>query len=315
MLSLPLPLLLNISTGTVAQGWRTDTYRAITAGASSKIHILTVDYRGYGKSTGSPNEAGLIVDGISLMKYAMETAHIVPERIVIVGQSLGSAVATAVAEHFALQDAVEFRSLILCAAFSDVPTLMSTYAIGGLIPILSPLRPYPFLSQFFAQRIQETWLTFERLANLVRKSKNVNIHLIHATNDYDIPWSHSDTLFHAAANATSAEGLTFKQIDDVKIKADLGQSGRTNFWKTEHEDGGRKIIRQDIVKHGGISHRPRFRPTSAIAHCLKRSQPRCYLPCSGKSSLQCVLQTRSDSIMSSFGCPRLCRAFGFKGEV
>ena len=268
-LPLPFPLLLNKSIGNVAQGWRTDTYRAITAGASSKIHILTVDYRGYGKSTGSPNEAGLIVDGISLVKYAMDIAHITPERIIIVGQSLGSAVATAVAEHFALKDAVEFRSLILCAAFSDVPTLMSTYAIGGLIPILSPLRPYPFLSQFFAQGIQETWLTFERLANLVRKSKNVNIHLIHATNDYDIPWSHSDTLFHAAANATSGEGLTFEQINAVKIKFDLGQSGRTNFWRTVQEDGGRKIIRQDIVKQGGISHRPRFRPTSAIAHFLQ----------------------------------------------
>lgn len=269
MLSLSLPRLLNKSIGTVAQGWRTDTYRAITAGASSKIHILTVDYRGYGKSTGSPNEAGLIIDGISLMKFAMDVAHITPDRIVIVGQSLGSAVATAVAEHFALKDAVEFRSLILCAAFSDVPTLMSTYAIGGLLPILSPLRPYPFLSQFFAQGIQETWLTFERLANLVRKSKNVNIHLIHATNDYDIPWSHSDTLFYAAANATSAEGLTFKQIDAVKLKVNLGQSGRTNFWKAVQDDGGRKIIRQDIVKHGGISSRLKYQPTSAIAHSLQ----------------------------------------------
>ena len=217
---------------------------------------MTVDYRGYGKSTGSPTEAGLITDGTSLIEYAMQRARIPPEKIVIVGQSLGSAVATAVAEHFALKDSIEFRSLILCAAFSDVPTLMSTYAIGGLIPILSPLKPYPFLNQFFAKRIQETWLTFERLANLVRKSKNVNIHLIHATNDYDIPLSHSDTLFYAAANATSAEGLTFKQIDAVKIKTDLGESGRTNLWRTVQEDGGRKIIRQDIVKHGGMSHTP-----------------------------------------------------------
>ena len=183
----------------------------------------------------------------------MEIARVSPERIVIVGQSLGSAVATAAAEHFAVEYAVEFRSLILCAAFSDVPKLMSTYTIGGLIPILSPLKPYPFLSQFFAKRIQETWFTFERLANLVRKSKNVNIHLIHATNDYDIPWSHSDALFHAAANATSSEGLTMKQIDAVKMNVDLGESGWTNIWRTVQEDGGRKIVRQDIVKHGGKS--------------------------------------------------------------
>ena len=179
-----------------------------------------------------------------------------PERIVIIGQSLGTAVATAVAEHFVLEDAVEFRWLILCAAFSDVPTLMSTYTVGGLIPILSPLRPYPFLNEFFAKRIQETWFTSKRLANLVRKSRSVNVHLIHATNDYDIPWTHSNVLFHMAANATSMEGFTPKQIDAVKMHVDFGKSGWTNTWKTVQEDGGRKIIRQDIVKHGGNSRSP-----------------------------------------------------------
>ena len=268
--------------GTVAQGWRTDTYRAITSGASDKIHILTVDYRGYGKSTGSPTEAGLIIDGVSLVKYAMEVARIPPERIVIVGQSLGTAVATAVTEHFVLEDAVEFKCLILCAAFSDVPTLMSTYTIGGLVPILSPLRPYPFLNQFFAKRIQETWFTSKRLANLIRKSRNVNVHLIHATNDYDIPWSHSNVLFHAAANATSVEGLTPKQIDAVKMNVDLGESGWTNIWKAVQEDSGRKIIRQDIVKYGGNSCSPYLlADVTAIAHQFCRSQSCRYLSCGG----------------------------------
>lgn len=186
----------------------------------------------------------------------MKIAHVPPEKIVIVGQSLGSAVAAAVAEHFALEDAIEFKCLILCAAFSDVPTLMSTYTIGGFIPILSPLRPYPFLSQFFAKRIQETWFTFDRLANLVRKSKNIKLNLIHATNDFDIPWSHSNTLFYAAANATSAEGLTLKQMDAVTVHIDSGQSGWTKIWKTVQEDGGRKTIRQDVVKYGGNSQSP-----------------------------------------------------------
>ena len=197
----------------------------------------------------------------------MEVARVPPERIAIVGQSLGAAVATATAEHFALEDAVEFRCLVLCAAFSDVPTLMSTYTLGGLIPILSPLRPYPFLSRFFADRIQETWFNFARLANLVRKSKNVNVHLIHATNDYDIPWSHSDALFHAAANATSVEGLTVKQIDAVKINIDLRDSGWSNLWKSVQEDGGRKTIRQDIVNYGGNS-QPRI-----IDQCNYKSSP------------------------------------------
>lgn len=247
--------------GTVAQGWRTDTYRVLASAQPAKIHVMAIDYRGFGKSTGSPNEQGLIQDGITLVRYAMETVGIAPERIVLVGQSLGSAVATAVVEWFTRNDPsaefyewpIEFKGLVLVAAFSDIPTLMLTYTIGGIIPILSPLRPYPFLQRFFAKGIQETWLTSTRLANLVRRSKNVELHLIHSKDDFEIPWSHSDTLFHAAANATSEKGLTSKQIESLKSHTDLGDYGQMNYWQTVQKDGGRKMIYQTIVNQGGRS--------------------------------------------------------------
>lgn len=239
--------------GTVAQGWRTDTYRALSSGAPDKIHVLTVDYRGFGRSTGDPTEMGLITDGVAVVKWALEVARIPPDRIVLLGQSLGTAVATAVAEHFVREDDLEFKALVLIAAFSDIPTLMSTYTLGGIVPVLSPLRPYPFLQKFFASRVQETWFTAKRLANLVRKSKNIKVHLIHSKNDFDIPWAHSDTLFHAAANATSERGLTSKMIDASKVHQDLGDSGHVNSWMTVNEDGGRKMIKEEIVPHGGKS--------------------------------------------------------------
>lgn len=235
----------------MAQGWRTDTYRALSSGAPDKIHVLTIDYRGYGYSTGNPTEEGLITDGVAAVGWALEVAHIPPERIVLLGQSLGTAVATAVAERYIVKENIEFKGIILIAAFSDIPTLMTTYAVGGIIPILSPLRPYPFLQQFFAKRVQETWYTVTRLANLVRRSRNINLQLIHSKNDFQIPWTHSDTLFHAAANATSERGLTSKQIDVSKFHHDLGRSGHCNLWSAVSEDGGRKSVRQEIVHHGG----------------------------------------------------------------
>ena len=246
-----LPLTVHGNAGTVAQGWRTDTYRALSSSAPDKIHVLTIDYRGYGLSTGSPNEKGLITDGVTAVQWALDIAHIPPERIVLLGQSLGTAVATAVAEHFFVAEHIEFKGLILIAAFSDIPTLMSTYAIGGIIPILSPLRPYPFLRNFFARRIQETWFTANRLSTLVRRSTSVNLYLIHSKNDFDIPWTHSDMLFYAAANATSEHGLTSKQIDAAKTHRDLGDSGHINTWTMVGKDHGRKLIRQEIVHHGG----------------------------------------------------------------
>ena len=224
----------------------------MATGSADKIHVLTVDYRGFGYSTGSPNEQGLITDGVALVKWALEVAQIPPDRIILLGQSLGTAVTTAVAEYFVLQSQTEFSGIVLVAGFSDIPTLMLTYSIGGFVPILSAFRPYPALQQFFARHIRDTWQTAVRLENLVRHSKNVNLVLIHAKNDFDIPWKHSDALFYAAANATSEEGMTLKQIDGVKETMDLGEGGWVNSWNAGAQgNNGMKRIRQEIVRHGG----------------------------------------------------------------
>ena len=233
------------------QGWRTDTYRALASGATDKIHVVTIDYRGFGRSTGNPTEAGLILDGIALVRWALEVARIPPNRIVLIGQSLGTAVTAAVAEHYTIESRIEFAGVVLVATFTDIPSLMLTYSIGGVIPILSPLRPYPFLQKFFSQHISDTWRTQSRVSRLIRQSRNVNLVLIHARNDFDIPWKHTETMFHTAANATSEEGLTIQQIDAVKQHTDLGRAGWRDVWKTRDSKGGRKNIRQEIVRDGG----------------------------------------------------------------
>ena len=213
--------------------------------------MLTVDYRGFGYSTGRPTEEGLITDGITLVNWALNVARIPPERIVVLGQSLGTAVTTAVAEHFALNLGIDFAGVILVAGFSDIPTLMLTYSVGNFIPILSPLRSYPRLQQYFGSRIKDTWHTAERLANWVRNSKQCDLVLIHAKNDFDIPWKHSDMLFQAAANATSQEGMSAQQIHSVKKHYELGTAGYRNDWKAATVDDRTKKITQHILNHGG----------------------------------------------------------------
>ncbi|KAL8648180.1 MAG: hypothetical protein Q9226_006104 [Calogaya cf. arnoldii] len=233
--------------GTVAQGWRTDAYRSLSSGAPDRIHVLAIDYRGFGLSTGTPDEQGLITDGIATVQWAIDVARIPPQRIVLVGQSLGTAVAAAVAEHFVRVSKVEFAGVVLIAPFSDMPTLLLTYSIKGLIPILSPLRPYPRLQRFFSGFLRDTWNTSSRIANLVRKSQKVNLHLIHSKDDFEISWKHSESLFYAAANATSTSGLSIKQIEAVKLRRDLHEGGWLESWNS---DGMKKIGKQ-IVRYGG----------------------------------------------------------------
>jgi fermentation-respiration switch protein FrsA (DUF1100 family) len=55
--------------------------------------VLMLEYRGYGLSTGSPDEKGLMIDAQTGFDYLRERAETRDNDIVIYGQSLGGAVA------------------------------------------------------------------------------------------------------------------------------------------------------------------------------------------------------------------------------
>jgi hypothetical protein len=71
---------------------RADRFRAFTADG---IGLIALSYRGYGGSTGSPSETGLIADGEAAYRFA--AARYPAQRIVPFGESLGSGVAVALA--------------------------------------------------------------------------------------------------------------------------------------------------------------------------------------------------------------------------
>ncbi len=74
--------------------WRVPRFRALVEDGTG---LIAVSFRGYGGSTGTPSEAGLIADGEAAYRFA--AARYAPGRIVPFGYSLGSGVAVAVAAH------------------------------------------------------------------------------------------------------------------------------------------------------------------------------------------------------------------------
>lgn len=88
-------------------------------------NVLMVEYRGYGLSTGSPDETGLKVDAQTGLDYIRERAETKDTRIVIHGQSLGGAVAiNLVAGN---QDRGDIAGLILENTFLSIRKLIPTY--------------------------------------------------------------------------------------------------------------------------------------------------------------------------------------------
>jgi pimeloyl-ACP methyl ester carboxylesterase len=59
-----------------------------------RYSTLIVDYRGYGKSSGTPSEAGTYRDAEAAWEHLLHARLARPQDIVVAGESLGAAVAT-----------------------------------------------------------------------------------------------------------------------------------------------------------------------------------------------------------------------------
>ncbi len=102
-----------------------------TAGAS----VLVIDYRGYGKSEGWPTERGLYRDAEAAYRHLI-AAGWTARQIIIVGESLGSAVAIELASRFSC------AGVVLEAPF---PSARSVAA--RVLPVLGPALVWGFDSR------------------------------------------------------------------------------------------------------------------------------------------------------------------------
>ncbi|KAJ4266211.1 hypothetical protein NW762_004192 [Fusarium torreyae] len=238
--------LTSQNAGHIAQAIRPLSYHSLTD--TSSYHVIAIDYRGFGHSTGSPSETGVIQDAATLVEWATKVAEIPASRIVLLGQSLGTAVVSAVAEKYALQG-VEFAGITIVAGFSDLANLLLGYRIVGIFPVLAPFRMFPSLMRFIHRFVVDKWHSDQRLANIVRHTKTrLRINLVHAKDDSDIPWTEDNKLFRAAAQETIGimdddEFANWKEQRTIR----KGKDAFVTTWEAEPN----MIIRQELFPHGG----------------------------------------------------------------
>lgn len=105
-------LMFHGNGGDISLGGRQEHYAALR---QLGLHLLTFDYRGYGESEGAPSEAGIYRDADAAYAYLRDTLGVPPERVLLFGHSLGSAVAVDLASR------APARALVLEGAFTSVP--------------------------------------------------------------------------------------------------------------------------------------------------------------------------------------------------
>jgi uncharacterized protein len=130
-----------------------------------------MDYRGYGRSSGTPSEEGTYRDAEAAWDYLRQARSVRQQELVIVGESLGGGVATWLAAR------VPPRALVLLSTFTSVSDL------GAEI--------YWFLPVRLINRIR-----YDNLRNLERIS--APLFIAHSRDDEIVPYAHGRRLFEAA---------------------------------------------------------------------------------------------------------------------
>ncbi|MFQ5929276.1 MAG: alpha/beta hydrolase [Acidobacteriota bacterium] len=98
------------------------------------LSVFALDYRGYGKSTGSPTEEGLYRDTEALVGHFWDKVHRLDHKVIYWGRSLGGSIA-AFATTIRKPD-----GLILEGSFPSKQSLLNHYPVLKILGIFSKYR-------------------------------------------------------------------------------------------------------------------------------------------------------------------------------
>lgn len=92
-----------------------------------------LSYRGYGKSTGNPNEKGMKIDSQAALEYILDDAVMKNTKLFAYGQSIGGAVAIDIVHR----NQARFAGLIVENTFMSIRSL-----IPSVLPIAGPIASF-----------------------------------------------------------------------------------------------------------------------------------------------------------------------------
>jgi uncharacterized protein len=147
--------------GGVAERWQREMHQA----------VLMIDYAGYGKSGGTPTEAGCMEAAEAAYEWLVHDLGVPAHQIILYGGSLGGAVAVDLASRH------EHRLLILINTFASVPE-MADYL-------------FPYLPAGYFVRNK-----FDSLSKIPLCSRP--LFQVHRTGDLIVPYAQGKRLFEHA---------------------------------------------------------------------------------------------------------------------
>ncbi len=165
------------------------------------VDILIFDYRGYGMSKGRPSEHGLYLDAEAAYAYLITSKEVLPEKIIVFGESLGSAVALDLAVNHRL------GGIIIEGGFTSTPDMAK--------------KIFPFLPSFILSS------RFDALKK-IRDVQSPKL-IFHSIDDEIISFEFGKRLFNAAIDPKEFVHLRGGHNDAFIISQDIFTSRIDSF--------------------------------------------------------------------------------------
>ncbi|CAF3461993.1 unnamed protein product [Rotaria sp. Silwood1] len=179
----PIIMYLHGQDGTRATHYRANHYRMMTNFGN---HIIALDYRGYGDSTGIPSVYGVIHDVLHVYKVIRQVCPDNP--ITIWGHSMGTGVASWTM-YYLFKNQTDYKrpsGLVLEAPFYNTMQAFVSY------PVTRILRINPYFMQAALDSFTTVKLDFPN--NEIISLLPLPIVVIHAEDDVIIPYFHLELI-------------------------------------------------------------------------------------------------------------------------
>uniref|UniRef100_A0A8C7Q700 Si:ch211-117n7.6 n=1 Tax=Oncorhynchus mykiss TaxID=8022 RepID=A0A8C7Q700_ONCMY len=178
-------------------------------GGTSAIgyHVLALDYRGFGDSTGEPTEVGLTTDTLYL--YQWVKARSGSSLVVLWGHSLGTGVATNTAVKL-IEQGIVVDGVIIEGAYTNIRQGGAHHPFGWFY------WKFPGFEYFFLDTMAENNVIFPNDENLKRMRSRLLI--LHAEDDHIVPIHMAQQLYEIAQSAQNSEN----QVKMIPFSGSLG---------------------------------------------------------------------------------------------
>uniref|UniRef100_A0A0B7B861 AB hydrolase-1 domain-containing protein n=1 Tax=Arion vulgaris TaxID=1028688 RepID=A0A0B7B861_9EUPU len=220
-------LYLHGNSGSRGSHHRVQLYKLLS---KLNFHVISIDYRGYGDSSGDPTENGVVADAYFTYKWLKE--RIGKSKMFIWGHSLGTGVTTKLAKRLC-DEGDQPAGIVLESPFNNIQEAAKNHPLG------LPYRMLPWFEWIFVDGIREHGIFFSSDESILSVTSNIMI--LHAKDDYIVPFDLGRKLYHKAKDTrTQKTG----NVQFVAFEAHLGYGHKLIYKAPELPDLIRKFVGQ-----------------------------------------------------------------------